>query len=41
MLDVTNILKKIKGGWTDIDVIIYTVHHGWNGALGRVLGPHG
>jgi len=36
------ILKKIKGGWTDIDVIV-TVPQvmGKLGALGRVLGPRG
>ena len=35
-------IEKIKGGWTDIDVII-TMHAimGKIGALGRVLGPRG
>ncbi len=35
-------LAKIKGGWTDIDVIITTPNvMGKVGALGRVLGPRG
>ena len=35
-------LTKIKGGWTDIDVIITTPNvMGQVGALGRVLGPRG
>jgi len=35
-------LTKIKGGWTDIDVIITTPNvMGKVGALGRVLGPRG
>jgi large subunit ribosomal protein L1 len=35
-------IEKIKGGWTDIDVII-TMHAvmGKVGALGRILGPRG
>ena len=35
-------IEKIKGGWTDIDVIItQPVIMGKIGALGRVLGPRG
>lgn len=35
-------IEKIKGGWTDIDVIITTPNvMGKVGALGRVLGPRG
>ena len=35
-------VQKIKGGWTDIDVIICTPNvMGKVGALGRVLGPRG
>lgn len=35
-------IEKIKGGWTDIDVIITTpACMGKVGALGRVLGPRG
>ena len=35
-------LTKIKGGWTDVDVIITTPSvMGKVGALGRVLGPRG
>ena len=35
-------IDKIKGGWTDIDVIITTPQvMGKVGALGRVLGPRG
>lgn len=35
-------IEKIKGGWTDIDVIITTPSvMGKVGALGRVLGPRG
>ncbi len=35
-------LTKIKGGWTDVDVIITTPNvMGKVGALGRVLGPRG
>lgn len=35
-------LAKIKGGWTDIDVIITTpTVMGKVGALGRILGPRG
>ncbi len=42
MLVLTNILKRIKGGWTDIDVIITMPSiMGKIGALGRVLGPRG
>jgi large subunit ribosomal protein L1 len=35
-------IEKIKGGWTDIDVIITTPNvMGKVGALGRILGPRG
>ena len=35
-------VEKIKGGWTDVDVIITTPHvMGKVGALGRILGPRG
>ncbi|MBP3456108.1 MAG: 50S ribosomal protein L1 [Alistipes sp.] len=35
-------VEKIKGGWTDIDVIITTPNvMGKVGALGRILGPRG
>lgn len=35
-------LTKIKGGWTDVDVIITTPSvMGKVGALGRILGPRG
>ena len=35
-------VQKIKGGWTDIDVIICTPNvMGKVGALGRILGPRG
>ena len=35
-------LTKIKGGWTDVDVIITTPNvMGKVGALGRILGPRG
>ena len=35
-------IEKIKGGWTDVDVIITMPSiMGKIGALGRVLGPHG
>jgi len=35
-------IEKIKGGWTDVDVIITTPSvMGKVGALGRVLGPRG
>jgi len=35
-------VEKIKGGWTDIDVIICTPQvMGKIGALGRILGPRG
>lgn len=35
-------ITKIKGGWTDVDVIITTPNvMGKVGALGRVLGPRG
>lgn len=37
-----SIFKKIKGGWTDIDVIItMPAVMGKVGALGRILGPRG
>ena len=36
------LLDKIKGGWTDVDVIICTPNvMGKVGALGRILGPRG
>lgn len=35
-------IEKIKGGWTDVDVIITTPNvMGKIGALGRILGPRG
>ena len=35
-------VEKIKGGWTDVDVIIATPNvMGKVGALGRILGPRG
>ena len=35
-------VDKIKGGWTDVDVIITTPNvMGKVGALGRILGPRG
>ena len=35
-------IQKIKGGWTDIDVIVCTPNvMGKVGALGRILGPRG
>ena len=35
-------IEKIKGGWTDVDVIITTPNvMGKGGALGRILGPRG
>jgi len=35
-------VEKIKGGWTDVDVIITTPNvMGKIGALGRILGPRG
>ena len=35
-------VEKIKGGWTDVDVIITTQNvMGKVGALGRILGPRG
>jgi len=36
-------IEKIKGGWTDVDVVIITMPAimGKIGALGRVLGPRG
>jgi large subunit ribosomal protein L1 len=35
-------LEKIKGGWTDVDVIITTPNvMGKVGALGKILGPRG
>jgi large subunit ribosomal protein L1 len=39
---LTDYIEKIKGGWTDVDVIITTPSvMGQVGALGRVLGPRG
>ena len=36
------LIEKIKGGWTDVDVIITTPSvMGQVGALGRILGPRG
>ena len=35
-------IEKIKGGWTDVDVIIYTPSvMAKIGAIGRILGPRG
>ena len=34
-------VEKIKGGWTDVDVIITPNVMGKVGALGRILGPRG
>ena len=35
-------IEKIKGGWTDVDVILTTPHvMAKVGALGRILGPRG
>lgn len=42
MVGLDEYLTKIKGGWTDVDVIITTPNvMGKVGALGRVLGPRG
>jgi large subunit ribosomal protein L1 len=39
---LTEFIEKIKGGWTDVDVIITTPSvMGQVGALGRILGPRG
>ncbi len=39
---LTDYIEKIKGGWTDVDVIITTPSvMGQVGALGRILGPRG
>ena len=39
---LTEYIDKIKGGWTDVDVIITTPSVlGQVGALGRILGPRG
>ena len=39
---LTDYIDKIKGGWTDVDVIITTPSvMGQVGALGRILGPRG
>jgi large subunit ribosomal protein L1 len=39
---LTEYIEKIKGGWTDVDVIITTPSvMGQVGALGRILGPRG
>jgi large subunit ribosomal protein L1 len=39
---LTEYIDKIKGGWTDVDVIITTPNvMGQVGALGRILGPRG
>ena len=40
--DSDEFVDKIKGGWTDVDVIICTPNvMGKVGALGRILGPRG
>ena len=42
VLSFETILEKIKGGWTDTDVIIATPEvMGELGKLGRILGPRG
>lgn len=42
MVGLDEYLTKIKGGWTDVDVIITTPNvMGKVGALGRILGPRG
>ena len=42
MLVLMNILKNLKEGWTDVDVIITMPSvMGKLGALGRILGPRG
>ena len=42
MLDLRIILKNLKDGWTDVDVIITMPSvMGKLGALGRILGPRG
>jgi large subunit ribosomal protein L1 len=39
---LSDYIEKIKGGWTDVDVIITTPSvMGQVGALGRILGPRG
>ncbi len=39
---LSDYIEKIKGGWTDVDVIITTPNvMGQVGALGRILGPRG
>ena len=41
-LGLDEYIEKIKGGWTDVDVIITTPNvMGKVGALGRILGPRG
>ncbi|MCL2561531.1 MAG: 50S ribosomal protein L1 [Rikenellaceae bacterium] len=42
MFGLDDYIEKIKGGWTDVDVIITTpAVMGKVGALGRILGPRG
>jgi large subunit ribosomal protein L1 len=42
MAGLDDYVEKIKGGWTDVDVIICTPNvMAKVGALGRVLGPRG
>ena len=42
MVGLDDYVEKIKGGWTDVDVIICTPNvMAKVGALGRVLGPRG
>lgn len=42
MVGLDDYIEKIKGGWTDVDVIITTpAVMGKVGALGRILGPRG
>ena len=41
-VDLDDFIEKIKGGWTDVDVIItMPTVMGKVGALGRILGPRG
>ena len=42
MLDLDEYIEKIKGGWTDVDVIVTMPSvMGKLGPLGRILGPRG